>query len=198
MGKVNYLSDSPEIAQVALMESPYFTKYINENHPLRGIKDNTAIFLGDTETDNWRLAHKFLPPAMGPKAVRHYTPLMQSCVRSSFAVFDEMAEKGEAWNVYQYMVKLASQTIGKFALGMDLGHMAGVDAPIHPLVTNIVTMLSLNKKVTSRGSWYQYVPFGEASRLRELQKTIYGQLEEAIDSAPSAGERHEIADSRSG
>ncbi|KAF7540004.1 hypothetical protein G7054_g1685 [Neopestalotiopsis clavispora] len=187
MGKTTYLTDSPEVAQVALMESPFFTKLINENHPLRGIKDNTAIFLGDTETDNWRLAHKFVPPAMGPKAVRHYTPLMQSCVRSSFSVFDEMDSRGEAWNVYQYMVKLASQTIGKFALGMDFGHMDGVDAPTHPLVSNIVNLLSLNKKVTTRGEWYKALPWGDAAKLKEVQRVTYGMLEEAIAKAPSAG-----------
>ncbi|ETS78918.1 hypothetical protein PFICI_08771 [Pestalotiopsis fici W106-1] len=187
MGKTTYLTDSPEVAQVALMESPFFTKLINENHPLRGIKDNTAIFLGDTETDNWRLAHKFVPPAMGPKAVRHYTPLMQSCVRSSFKVFDEMDSRGEAWNVYQYMVKLASQTIGKFALGMDFGHMDGVDAPTHPLVSNIVNLLSLNKKVTTRGEWYKALPWGDAAKLKEVQRVTYGMLEEAIAKAPSAG-----------
>jgi cytochrome P450 len=187
MGKTTYLTDSPDVAQVALMESPYFTKLINENHPLRGIKDNTAIFLGDTETDNWRLAHKFLPPSMGPKAVRHYTPLMQSCVRSSFPVFDEMDSRGEAWNAYQYMVKLASQTIGKFALGMDFGHMDGVDAPTHPLVSNIINMLALNKKVTTRGGWYQYLPFGDAAELKRVQQTTYSMLEEAVDKAPSAG-----------
>ncbi|KAK6068754.1 cytochrome p450 [Seiridium cupressi] len=187
MGKTTYLTDSPEVAQVALMESPFFTKLINENHPLRGIKDNTAIFLGDTETDNWRLAHKFVPPAMGPKAVRHYTPLMQSCVRSSFKIIDEMDEKGEAWNVYQYMVKLASQTIGKFALGKDFGHMDSVDAPTHPLVSNIVNLLSLNKKVTTRGDWYRSLPFGDAAKLKEVQRITYGMLEEAIEKAPSAG-----------
>jgi cytochrome P450 len=83
------------------------------------VKDNTAIFIGDTETENWRLAHKFLPPVMGPKAVRHYTPLMQKCVRKSFAVFDELDSRDQSWNVYQYMVKLASQTIGKFSLDTD-------------------------------------------------------------------------------
>lgn len=120
MGKTTYLTDSPEVAAVALAESAYMTKKINENHPLWGVKDNTAIFIGDTETENWRLAHKFLPPAMGPKAVRHYTPLMQECARESFAVFDELDASDQSWNVYQYMIKLASQTIGKFSLDTDL------------------------------------------------------------------------------
>ncbi len=187
MGKTTYLTDDPEAALAALTESPYFTKKINENHPLWGIKDNTAIFIGDTENENWRLAHKFLPPAMGPKAVRHYTPLMQECARSSFPVFDELDSRGEAWNVYRYMVKLASQTIGKFALGMDFGHFKTVDAPIHDLVTNIVSMLALNKKVTARGDWYRILPWGDSSKLKEVQRKTYQGLQEAVDAAPSSG-----------
>ena len=181
MGKTTYLTDSPEVAAVALAESAYMTKKINENHPLWGVKDNTAIFIGDTETENWRLAHKFLPPAMGPKAVRHYTPLMQECARESFAVFDELDASDQSWNVYQYMIKLASQTIGKFSLDTDFEHFKSVDAPLHPIVTNIANLLSLNKKITARGEWYRHLPFGDPARLKTVQHTIYTLLQEQID-----------------
>lgn len=187
MGKTTYLTDSPEVAAVALTESVYMTKKINENHPLWGVKDNTAIFIGDTETENWRLAHKFLPPAMGPKAVRHYTPLMQECVRKSFAVFDELDARGQSWNAYQYMVKLASQTIGKFSLDTDFEHFNEVDSPLHPIVTNIASLLSLNKKITSRGEWYRHLPFGDPARLKLVQKTIYTLLQEKIERVKGSG-----------
>lgn len=187
MGKTTYLTDSPEVAAVALTESVYMTKKINENHPLWGVKDNTAIFIGDTETENWRLAHKFLPPAMGPKAVRHYTPLMQECVRESFAVFDELDARGKSWNAYQYMVKLASQTIGKFSLGTDFGHFADVNAPLHTIVTNTASLLSLNKKITARGEWYRHLPFGDPARLKLVQRTIYSLLQEKIDLVKGSG-----------
>lgn len=186
MGKTTYLTDSPDVTLVALSESAYFTKKINEDHPLWGVKDNTAIFIGDTENENWRLAHKFLPPAMGPKAVTHYARLMQHCVRSSFKVFDELDARGEAWNAYQYMVKLASQTVGKFALGADLGQFDTIDTPVNSLVANIVSLLALNKKVTARGEWYRVLPFGDSARLRQVQKTVYTQLAEAIERAPSS------------
>jgi cytochrome P450 len=157
------------------------TKKINENHPLWGVKDNTAIFIGDTETENWRLAHKYLPPAMGPKAVRHYTGLMQSCVRKSLPIFDELDACDESWNVYQYMVKLASETIGSFSLGKAFGHFESVDSELHPIVTNIATLLSLNKKITARGEWYRHLPFGDPARLRHVQHTVYSMLQEAVD-----------------
>ncbi|EIT73277.1 cytochrome P450 [Aspergillus flavus] len=187
MGKTTYLTDDPQVASVCLAESAYMTKKINENHPLWGVKDNTAIFIGDTETENWRLAHKYLPPAMGPKAVRHYTGLMQNCARKSLPVFDELDGRDESWNVYQYMVKLASQTIGSFSLGKDFGHFDSVDSPLHPIVTNIANLLSLNKKITARGEWYRYLPFGDPARLRHVQHTIYTLLQEAIDEVAGSG-----------
>ncbi|KAL4972482.1 cytochrome P450 [Aspergillus desertorum] len=150
-------------------ESIYMTKKITENHPLWGVKDNTAIFIGDTETENWRLAHKYLPPAMGPKAVRHYTGLMRLDARD------------ESWNVYQYMVKLASRTVGSISLGKDFQHFTSIDSPLHPIVTNIASLLSLNKKITARGEWYCRLPFGDPARLRTVQHTIYTVLQEAID-----------------
>ncbi|KAE8344686.1 hypothetical protein BDV24DRAFT_126999 [Aspergillus arachidicola] len=187
MGKTTYLTDDPQVASVCLAESAYMTKKINENHPLWGVKDNTAIFIGDTETENWRLAHKYLPPAMGPKAVRHYTGLMQNCARKSLPVFDELDARDESWNVYQYMVKLASQTIGSFSLGKDFGHFDSIDTPLHPIVTNIASLLSLNKKITARGEWYRHLPFGDPARLRHVQHTIYTLLQEAIDEVAGSG-----------
>ena len=181
MGKTIYLTDDPQVAAVCFAESAYMTKKINENHPLWGVKDNTAIFIGDTETENWRLAHKFLPPAMSPKAVRHYTSLMQNCARKSLPVFDELDARQESWNVYQYMVKLASQTISSFSLGTDFGHFDSVDAPLHPIVTNIANLLSLNKKVTARGEWYSHLPWGDPARLRQVQHTIYSLLQDAVE-----------------
>ena len=29
-----------------------------------------------TDLQRWKLVHKYLPPALGPKAVRHYAPKM--------------------------------------------------------------------------------------------------------------------------
>ncbi|KAK1773874.1 cytochrome P450 [Copromyces sp. CBS 386.78] len=124
---------------------------------------------------------------MGPKAVRHYTPLMQDCVRGSFKVFDELDARGEAWNVYQYMVKLASQTVGKFVMGYDYHHFDAVDSPVHPIVSNFVYVLALNKKVTARGGWYQHLPFGDPAKLKALRRITYAQLAEAVESAPSSG-----------
>ncbi|KFY77980.1 hypothetical protein V499_02750 [Pseudogymnoascus sp. VKM F-103] len=185
MGKVNYHTDDPVIAGYLFSESIYFTKKITSDHPLWGIKDNTAIFIGDTETKAWQQNHKFLPPSLSPKAIRHYTPLMEQTVRGSFKVFDAIDAAGETLNVYQYMHKLAAQTIGKFCLGLDFGHFNEPDSPVDPIIHDIADMLLLNKKVTARGDWYGALPFGDPKRLKDMQQRTYSRLQGAMDTVDS-------------
>lgn len=187
-GKPNYLTCDPRVAGVAFAESPFFTKSTsNPNHPLHAIQAQQALFLCDTN-EAWSLAHKFIAPAMNPKAIRHYHPLMQSAVQASYPVFDELDNRGEAWNVYTYMLKLASQTIGEFALGMEFHHFDSVDAPDAPLVTAIAKSLSLNKKLASRGEWYSKLPFGDAAELARVRDFVLKTLDTAIDNCPKGGD----------
>lgn len=188
MGRTTYQTNDPRIAAIAFSESDFFTKKINESHPLSALKTPAAgVFLGDTDTPEWKVAHKFLPPALGPKAVRHYAPTMQTTVEDSFEVFDQLDQQGEAWNVYQYMLKMGSQAVGKLTLGMDFQHFNTPDAPVHEMVHNIAELLSLNKKVTSKGDWYSSLPFGDPKRLKQLKARIEEMVQESMDKATRAG-----------
>jgi hypothetical protein len=169
-------------------ESDFFTKLINKNHPLYPIKNKQAgVFLGDTDTEEWRVAHKFLPPALGPKAVRHYAPTMQKTVEEAFNVFDEFDGKGQAWNVYQYMLKLGSQAVGKLVLGMDFNHFSSPNTYPHEVVRIIAETLELNKKISSRGDWYAKLPFGDPKRLQMLANRMMELIGESIARAESSG-----------
>ncbi|CAN9142520.1 unnamed protein product [Alternaria alternata] len=175
MGKQNYLTNDPAIATVAFQESAFFSKHITPEHPLA--------------------AHKFIPPSMAPKAIRHYTPLMEASVKDSFKVFDKLDEEGEAWNVYQYMLKLASQTVFKFALGYDAHHFDNPDSPLSELVILIAQSLSLNKKVASRGAWYaklSAIPFTAAYDLDKIRYRLWTILNQAIDQAPKGSSEEDL------
>lgn len=188
MGRTVYQTNDPQISAIAFTESDFFTKKINEAHPLYALKTPSAgVFLGDTDTPEWKVAHKFLPPALGPKAVRHYAPTMQKTVEEAFQVFDALDEQGEAWNVYQYMLKLGSQAVGKLTLGLDFHQFTAVDSPLHDMVHMIAEVLSLNKKVTSRGNWYGRLPFGDPQRLKNLRREVEQMVEESIRNAERAG-----------
>ncbi|KAJ5652562.1 Cytochrome monooxygenase alnD [Penicillium longicatenatum] len=188
MGRTIYQTNDPQLSQIVFSESDFFTKKINESHPLYPIKNQDAgVFLGDTDTPEWRAAHKFLPPALGPKAVRHYAPTMQQTVEDAFSVFDHFDEEGEAWNVYQYMLKLGSQAVGKLVLGIDFNHFTSPNAPPHELVYRIAESLTLNKKVAAWGDWYGKLPFGDPQKLRSARGRIIEMVNESIANASRGG-----------
>ncbi|KAF7181890.1 hypothetical protein CNMCM7691_001278 [Aspergillus felis] len=188
LGRTVYQTNDPVLSAIVFNESDFFTKKINESHPLYSLKTPSAgVFLGDTDTPEWRVAHKFLPPALGPKAVRHYAPTMQKSVEDACTIFDQLDEQGEAWNVYQYMLKLGSQAVGKLTLGLDFEHFSSADAPIHEMVHLIAEVLSLNKKVTSKGDWYASLPFGDPKRLKDTKARIMQLVEESVQNAQRGG-----------
>ncbi|KAI9929773.1 hypothetical protein ASPWEDRAFT_51746 [Aspergillus wentii DTO 134E9] len=188
MGRTIYHTNDPQLSAIVFSETDFFTKKINSSHPLFPIKnDQAGVFLGDTDTPEWRAAHKFLPPALGPKAVRHYAPTMQETVEDSFKVFDTLDEQGEAWNVYQYMLKLGSQAVGKLVLGMDFNHFSSVDAPPHEMIYRIAETLELNKQVAAMGDWYANMPFGAPKRLRDIRARVIEMVNESIRNAARGG-----------
>jgi cytochrome P450 len=188
MGRTVYQTNDPIISAIAFAESDFFSKKINESHPLYALKTPAAgVFLGDTDTPEWRVAHKFLPPALGPKAVRHYAPTMQKTVEDAFQVFDALDQQGEAWNVYQYMLKLGSQAVGKLTLGLDFQHFSSPDAPLHEMVHLIADLLALNKKVTSKGNWYGKLPFGDPQRLKATKARVEELVDQSIQKAARGG-----------
>lgn len=188
MGRTAYFTNDPKVADVCFAEGGFWSKVINSDHPLYGLKDDLAgVFLSDTDTDSWKMVHKFLAPALSPKAVRHYTPQMQNTAEQAFRIFDEMDEKGEAWNVYQYMFKMGSTAIGKLALDIDLHHFDSVDAPLHDLVRSLGESLELNKKVSTMGDWYSHLPWGAPKQLRDSKAHVQGLVEEAVRNVQGNG-----------
>lgn len=184
MGSTTYLTNDPALAGIIFSETDFFTKNIIPGHPLHPIKNKEAgVFLGDTETEEWKVAHKFLPPFFGPKAVRHYAPTMNKTVEDSFKVFDELADRDEAWNVYSYMLKLGSQAVGKLILGMDFNHFSSVDAHPHEMVIRMAESLELNKKITSMGSWYAHLPFGDPRKLHNAKERMREMIDEVVQGA---------------
>jgi len=188
MGNINYFTNDPELIPIVFAESEYFSKEITSSHPLYAIKNPPAgVFLADTKDPSWKLVHRFLPPALGPKAVRHYAPTMNACLDEALPIWDELEENGSAWNAYQYMLKVSSGTVTKIMLGKDVHHFKAIDTPIDDLVSAIAESLVLSKKLSSHGAWYGQLPFGDPKRARDLQKEITNQIQNSIDNAKSNG-----------
>lgn len=188
MGRTTYYTNDPKVAEICFGEGGFWSKKINSDHPLYGIKDPLAgVFLADSDGEAWAPVHKFLAAALSPKAVRHYTPQMQNTAEQAFKVFDEFDQKEEAWNVYQYMFKVGSTAIGKLALGMDLHHFNSVDAPLHDIVRLVGESLELNKKVSTMGDWYSHMPWGAPKQLRDNYVHVRKLIDEVVANVTSGG-----------
>ncbi|KAI5359418.1 putative cytochrome P450 [Septoria linicola] len=66
-------------------------------------------------------------------------------------------------------------------------HFSSVDAPLHMMVLAMAEVLSINKKISSRGEWYSHLPFGDPARLKNLQKYMAEFIEQSIRDAKSSG-----------
>ncbi|GLA65497.1 hypothetical protein AtubIFM55763_008724 [Aspergillus tubingensis] len=190
MGRVVYHTNDPVLTAHAFAETEFFTKDINHAHPLYGVKSaHAGIFLTNTATKEWKEGHKFIVPAFSPKAIAAYTPRMEEAVRHSFPIFDELDQANQAWNAYSFMLKLSSQLVGDLIIGADFRHFERVDSPIHDIPKAIVKLLGLNKKVTSWGDWYTWLPFGDPKRLRDTWHLVGSLVGESVKKAP-IGEGH--------
>ncbi|ERF73413.1 hypothetical protein EPUS_08556 [Endocarpon pusillum Z07020] len=69
MGTTTYHTNDPEISRHVLREGDMFTKITSEPaHPLFYMSDQSALFTCDTDSPAFSVSHKFVPPAMSPRA----------------------------------------------------------------------------------------------------------------------------------
>jgi cytochrome P450 len=191
-GTTTYLTNDPEVSRYVLSESDYFTKITTDpQHPLFYMHDNTALFTCDTDAPAFEISHKFLPPSMSPKAVRHYTPLMQGAVAASLDVFDQLDERNLAFNCYQYMFKLAGQIVYKLVLGLELEHFKSIDSPPTEIILLLGEYLILMKQLSLKPAWYAKLPFGAPKRLAWVKTWLWKLVAVAIEQRPRNGKADE-------
>jgi cytochrome P450 len=182
MGTTTYQTNDPEIARYVLREGNLFTKTTSHpSHPLYYMQHQASLFTCDSDSPAFPIGHKFVPPALSPRAIAHHSPLIQDAARSIFPVFDQLSDRELAFNVYHYMFKLAGQVIWRVGVGQDLQHFRAVDTPPAMTIRILGEWLHLMKKMSLRPKWYGNLPFGDPARLRAAQKELWADVEKAID-----------------
>jgi cytochrome P450 len=181
MGTTIYHTNDPEIARHVLREDSIFTKNTSDpSHPLHYMADQACLFTCDTAAPAFGPSHKFVPPTMSPRAVAHFMPLIQDAAQSVFTTFDQLAESDRAFNVYQYMFKLASQIIWRVVLNKDLKHFESPRTPPSLPVRLFGQYLSLMKKASLQPQWFKYLPFSDAAKIKVVRQQVLDNCEEAM------------------
>lgn len=181
MGTTVFHTNDPEIARHLLREDKLFTKTTSDvSHPLYYMNDQDALFTCDSASPAFASSHKFVPPTMSPRAVAHFMPLIQEATQSIFTAFDELAESDQAINVYQYMFKLASQIIWRVVLNQDLKHFESPKTPPSLPIRLLGQYLSLMKKASLQPQWFKYLPFGDASKVKQVRQQVLDICEDAM------------------
>ncbi|WYZ42698.1 hypothetical protein EsH8_VI_000397 [Colletotrichum jinshuiense] len=189
MGTTIYHTNDPEIARHVLREGEFFTKITSDpSHPLFYMQLQSSLFTCDSDSPAFPIAHKFIPPALSPRAVANHSPLIQECARSIFPVLDQLSDSSLAFNVYHYMFKMAGQIIWRVVVGQDLEHFKAPNTPPGMTIRLFGEFLSLMKKTSLRPKWYGSLPFGDPARLRVVQQMLWDNVEKAIDECTTADE----------
>ncbi|KAL2192303.1 cytochrome P450, partial [Corynascus similis CBS 632.67] len=188
MGTATYHTNDPEISRHLLREGEFFTKTTSDSsHPLYYLSDPNALFTCDTSSPSFGISHKFVPPALSPRAIAHHAPLIRDAARDIFGVLDELETKDLAFNVYQDMFKLGGQVIWRVVVGQDLQHFRAINTPPALPIRLFGEYLHLMKKVSLRPKWHGRLPFGEPARLRVVRDKLLAEVERALEKCVTPG-----------
>ncbi|KAF7295213.1 FAD-binding FR-type domain-containing protein [Mycena indigotica] len=164
LGKDVYLTDDPDCASYVLSESEYYSKLVGDNHPLFPLKSSipNGLFTADSTNPAWSTSHKFMMTAMGAKAMRNYVRIMDNTANRLVKCFDEICEKEQSVDAFGWGLRVAGQTIGEVAVGMDFGMVTNSDSSIARIFHIIGENLALAQTLFRKGRVYRALPNPEA------------------------------------
>ncbi|KAJ7195100.1 cytochrome P450, partial [Mycena pura] len=179
LGKDVYLTDDPDCAAAVLSEGEFYSKIIGNNHPLFPLKMTipNGLFTADSNNPVWSTSHKFMMTAMGAKAMRNYVRTMDHTASRLVNCFDEILAKGQSVDAFPWGLRVAAQTIGEVAVGVDFKMLDSSESSVAKLFHLIGTNLQLSQTLFRKGSVYRALPNPE----RRAQKQIEQELTSWMD-----------------
>lgn len=161
MGTTIYLTNNPRVFKAVLAESKYFTKTtFDPSHLLYFMANKTALFMCDISLPAFKVAHKFIPPSITPKAAAQYIGFMQQAITECFLVLNELNRQQKAFYAYQYMFKIAGQIIYRVVLGLDVQHFKTINTPAYEIIYLLKKYMKLIKRTSLQPWWYKYFSTG--------------------------------------
>ncbi|KAI7861931.1 cytochrome P450 [Spinellus fusiger] len=127
-------TNHPEIAELFVKESEYFTKKVERTH-LAEAKPfgSQGLFTTNTEDEDWKLAHQLLIPAFSARAVKAYQEEMSEVTRKVIKVFDQFPPDRPV-DMIEWATNIAFETVGRIGFGYSFGMLENPDTPMHPFI----------------------------------------------------------------
>ncbi|KAJ7472797.1 cytochrome P450 [Mycena latifolia] len=179
LGKSIYLTDDPDCAGVVLSEGEFYSKQINDNHPLFPLQTTlpNGLFTTDTSNPAWSTGHKFMMTAMGATAMRNYVRTMDLTAKHLVQCFDALLEQGKGFNAFPWALRASAQTIGEVAVGIDFKMLDNTESSIAQIFLAIGRNLELAQALARKGRIYRALPNPE----RRAQKVVENEVNSFVD-----------------
>ncbi|KAF7325436.1 FAD-binding FR-type domain-containing protein [Mycena kentingensis (nom. inval.)] len=160
LGKDIYLTDDPDCAGYVLSEGEYFMKLLDPNHPIFPLSMSlpNGLFTADSTNPAWSTSHKFMMTAMGAKAMRNYVVIMDHTANRLVKCFDEICTKEQSVDAFSWGLRVAGQTIGEVAVGIDFGMLDSSGSSVAKIFHDIGQNLSLAQALFRKGRVYRALP----------------------------------------
>ncbi|RUP08316.1 cytochrome P450 [Jimgerdemannia flammicorona] len=179
MGHEDIHTNDPAVAQIVVKESEYFTKifasHLVEVKPIGG----NGLFTSDTDTMDWKLAHKLLMPAFSPRATKVYQREMGEIVMKTITVFEQFAEN-EPVSIVDWTTNLTFETIGRIGFGFDFHLLDSRDAPQHPFIQAMSFCLGQSAQRKSQAQFIKHLPIEVNRRFDRELKLMQEIVEEVV------------------
>ncbi|ORX53232.1 cytochrome P450 [Hesseltinella vesiculosa] len=173
-------TNDPLVAKQFLKENEYFTKKIaptslSEVQKFAG----DGLFTSDTDAGHWKLAHKLLMPAFSPRAIKAYQEEMGSIVLQTISILDQF-QPNESYDVLAWMTKVTFETIGRIGFGYDFGLLDAKDAPPHPMIDAMNTLLELTVTRSQQMEIMKYLPTASNLKFDSCIKLMHKIVSDVI------------------
>ncbi|KAI7896669.1 cytochrome P450 [Mucor mucedo] len=178
-------TNDPAIAELFVKESEYFTKQIGTS--LKEIKDfaGNGLFTSNSESDEWKLAHKILMPAFSPRAIKAYQPEMGIIAQETMDVLGEYSPDDKV-EILEWCTKLTFETIGRIGFGYSFDLMDR-NKPNHPFIDAMGYALGSSLNRFARPTFMKNMPL-ESNRKWQQGNNLMHSIVEGVIAERKASE----------
>lgn len=173
-------TNDPEIAELFVKESEYFTKKVT-NSGLAEIKafGGQGLFTTDTDEMDWKLAHKLLMPAFSPRAIKVYQKEMGVLTQQLIKIFDQFTPE-EPVEIIDWTTNITFETIGRVGFGYDFNLLTDRDQPTNDFIEAMGYCLKQSIQRMQQAQFVKSLPIEANRKFDRSVKLMHNVVDEVI------------------